>query len=397
VRVLFTPWAWSPHYFPLVPLAWALRNAGHEVRVATAPSLVDVVTDSGLPAVAVGSDVDFVPLVGEHMDVEPDVEMNAARWERLRSLKGPRALEMFVRLAESVADDLIDFTRAWPPDLVVHTPSAFIGPLAAAAAGVPNVRHLKGPDIASGIAPLAARLMRPLCDRHGVGQISPLGTATIDICPPALRVTADYPRIDMRYVPYNGPGLVPDWLLDQPSRRRVCVTWGTTVGRLNPHLMLSGRVIEAIAELDIEIVVAATPDAIAGLGELPGNVRLAESMPLSLLLPSCSAIINQGGVGTCMTAAALGVPQLVIPQFPDHMFTASALERGGCGLTLLPEDATPDGIRAHLGRLLDDDALRAGTARIAAQVTAMPSPADIVADLEALAGASGPARLAAAR
>jgi len=34
VRVLFTPWAKSPHYFPQVPVAWALRNASHEVRVA---------------------------------------------------------------------------------------------------------------------------------------------------------------------------------------------------------------------------------------------------------------------------------------------------------------------------------------------------------------------------
>ncbi|MGW2784745.1 hypothetical protein ACWC3X_26360 [Streptomyces populi] len=37
-----------------MPLAWSLRTAGHEVRVACRPDLLDAVTSAGLTAVGVG-------------------------------------------------------------------------------------------------------------------------------------------------------------------------------------------------------------------------------------------------------------------------------------------------------------------------------------------------------
>src|SRR5688500_2073889 len=58
MRVLFTTWAWPSHYFPLVPLAWALRSAGHEVLMTSQPDLLPPMRASGLPAVAVGRCVD---------------------------------------------------------------------------------------------------------------------------------------------------------------------------------------------------------------------------------------------------------------------------------------------------------------------------------------------------
>ncbi|WP_406841053.1 hypothetical protein ACICHK_40695 [Streptomyces sp. AHU1] len=40
--------------FNLVPLAWSPGTAGHEVRVACRPDLLDAVTSAGLTAVGVG-------------------------------------------------------------------------------------------------------------------------------------------------------------------------------------------------------------------------------------------------------------------------------------------------------------------------------------------------------
>src|SRR5688572_28667204 len=59
MRVLFTTWAWPAHYLPMVPLAWALRAAGHEVRMASQPELLPVMRESGLPSTVVGHDVDI--------------------------------------------------------------------------------------------------------------------------------------------------------------------------------------------------------------------------------------------------------------------------------------------------------------------------------------------------
>jgi UDP:flavonoid glycosyltransferase YjiC (YdhE family) len=37
-------------------------------------------------------------------------------------------------------------------------------------------------------------------------------------------------------------------------------------------------------------------------------------MPLHVLLPTCSAIVHQGGIGGVLTAVVAGVPQLVIQE-----------------------------------------------------------------------------------
>lgn len=56
MRILFATYSEKTHFLSMVPLAWALRSAGHDVRVASQPELVDVITTAGLPAVPVGED-----------------------------------------------------------------------------------------------------------------------------------------------------------------------------------------------------------------------------------------------------------------------------------------------------------------------------------------------------
>src|SRR5438067_1681305 len=56
MRVLFTPHRDLQHLYPLVPLAWACRAAGHEVRIAGPPALVDAIVHTGLSGVVTGRD-----------------------------------------------------------------------------------------------------------------------------------------------------------------------------------------------------------------------------------------------------------------------------------------------------------------------------------------------------
>ena len=44
MRVLFATYPERTHFLAMVPLAWALRTAGHEVRVASQPTFTDVIT-----------------------------------------------------------------------------------------------------------------------------------------------------------------------------------------------------------------------------------------------------------------------------------------------------------------------------------------------------------------
>src|SRR5256885_3990450 len=55
MRVLFAVVGARPCLFPLVPMAWAFRAAGHEVRITSIPSIGDDIVHTGLPAVIAGA------------------------------------------------------------------------------------------------------------------------------------------------------------------------------------------------------------------------------------------------------------------------------------------------------------------------------------------------------
>ncbi|WP_018681678.1 nucleotide disphospho-sugar-binding domain-containing protein [Actinokineospora enzanensis] len=399
MRVLFTSWAWGSHYFPMVPLGWALRAAGHEVRVAGPPGFAPVITQSALTAVAVGRDLDFAALLREKLGDLPVVSKKSPAWRNGAAEPSGRAAEMalrglapFVAMAENMIDDLLDFGTAWRPDLVVHEPTTYAGPLLAAALGVPSVRHLWGPDYTYAVRELESRAIAPLGERLGLGPVDTMGTVTVDPCPPGVQVTTDYHRQGVRYVPYNGPGVMPRWLLDPPARRRVCVTWGTSIPSFGENMFLAPKVIEAIADLDAETIVAVSAAHRELLGAVPQHVRVVESLPLHLLLPTCDLVIAQGGAGTTMTALASGVPLLVVAHLPDQVFNARQLADAGAGVVLLRDDATVPVIAEQARRMLADPSYRQVAAGLRREILDQPTPARVAAGLAELVEDGTPVR-----
>jgi UDP:flavonoid glycosyltransferase YjiC (YdhE family) len=150
-------------------------------------------------------------------------------------------------------------------------------------------------------------------------------------------------------------------------------------------------VIAEVASLDVELVLALHPAQHAGLGELPGNVRLPRTpLALQLVLPSCQALIHQGGAGSMMTALAAGVPQVVVPLVSDQHFNAERLVGLGAGLSLSagPRESAGSGRPAEVRRLVADllasPRIPRRAAELAEQVAALPSPALLVPVLERL-------------
>ncbi|MGW0520084.1 nucleotide disphospho-sugar-binding domain-containing protein [Crossiella sp. NPDC003009] len=364
MRILFTTWAWPSHYYPMVPLAWACRAAGHEVRIASTPGLQPVIRASGLPGVSVGADVDLVGMVRQRM--------------RGGGQGGSfRGLAMFVTVAEAMVDELAAFGRSWRPDLVVYEPTTYAGPLVAAALGVPGVRHRWGPDFMYQARDLEPDLLAPLAERLGVGAVHAQGSLVVDPCPPSLQCAGQPDRQLMRHVPYNGAGRLPSWLLEPRRGPRVCVTWGTSTTRLNAELHLAGEVLGALGDTAAEVVAALSEDDMAHLGPVPDNVRVVRSAPLHLLLPSCDALVGQGGLGTMMAAVTCGLPQLVVPQLPDQRFNAELLAATGAGTVL--ERADLDRLAAAVAAL---STRSVAAQRLQRENAALPTPAEVVPVLE---------------
>jgi UDP:flavonoid glycosyltransferase YjiC (YdhE family) len=292
-----------------------------------------------------------------------------------------------VRFADAMLDDLVAYGRHFQPDLIVYEPFNLAGSLAAAALGVPDVRLLWGPDSSIELDLDEDLILGPRAARLGIDRVRLTGTLTLDPCPAPMQVPIDAPTHPMRFVPYNGTAVVPAWLREPATRPRVCVTWGTMMAALGlADLVGAPRVVHALAALDIEVVVALAATQVAALGDLPANVRVARSpLALHLVLPTCQALVHQGGAGTTMTGLACGVPQLVLPQVSDQHFNADRLARTGAGRQLAADEAEPDVIRDRVVDLLERDQWRDSAREMRRRFEARPSPADLVPVLGQLA------------
>ncbi|MEU7040263.1 nucleotide disphospho-sugar-binding domain-containing protein [Streptomyces varsoviensis] len=399
MKVLFTVSAWPGHYYPLVPLGWGLQAAGHEVRFACAPSQRDTLARAGLTPAPVLAEIDMA-FLARTQNVRKAAE---GAWPYPSSPPHPVTGQPMADLAEfSFEREIVpryvkplkesyaaavEYAGRWRPDLVVHELLSMEGLLAARVHDVPSVLHLWGPvgtteDPALGLVP---RDFTGAFGSYGVGELGPdLIERAIDPCPAPLRgsLPAGTERLPMRYVPYNGPGAMPEWLLDAPDRPRVCVVWGNSPRRMvGADAFALPRILRALDGLGAEVVLAAGPKDAAELGDLPPWVRLLENFPLQQLLPSCRAVIHHGGAGAVMTAVAHGVPQLVVPHAMDQFANASRVAASGCGLVVPGPELTAEAVREAVVRLLDEPRLSAAAGELRAEVAAMPSPLTVANEL----------------
>lgn len=379
MRVLFVTAVLPSHYFVMAPFAWALRAAGHEVCVATQPELVETVARSGLPVVSVGGEAAFAERYRRQDDGRP------------RSAD-PKVL--FCDVADGMADDLVSFAHRWQPDAVVWEPSTFVGPLTAQLCGAVSLRCLWGPDIIErgvGRDKLPAEFAE-LFARFGVdlSQVPPWWT--VDVCPDDAQVVSDPEhRIRARFVPYSSAGRVPEWGVRRPEGRpRVCVTLGITMTEVSGrNAFFAPQVLRALSELDVELVTAVVPEQRELLGEVPDGVRVAEDCALYELVPHCDLVVHHGGVGSMLTAALNGVPQLTLTQMPDQTFFAAGLVRSGASVHLPFADADDETLRATVSRLLQDPSYRAAAAQVREHIRSRPTPSECVPLVERLVADAG--------
>jgi UDP:flavonoid glycosyltransferase YjiC (YdhE family) len=388
MRVLMTTWAWRSHFNPLVPLGWALRAAGHEVMVASHPAFASTITSAGLPALPVGRHIDLVEEIRQALARSTWKPRPSGRTDSvnpIRRRRGLSILRLAANSAEAMAEDTMRFAERWRPDAVVYEPFAFLGPVAAGALGVPALRHLWTVDTLGDITHVEDELLGPLATKLGAPRVNALGDVTLDPWSPTVADQSPHRRQPIRYVPYNGPATLPDWLRTPPERPRIAVTWGTSIdGMKLDNAFLAPAVVGALAKHDVEVVCAVVSNQKNLFGDtVPDNVRHIGPVPLDLLLPTCDAIVHQGGGGTLMTAAKAGVPQFVMPYLPDTTFNAERVEATGAGHCLFGGDATPERLADELHAFLADlDPYRDAAHRLQAAQQALPSPAQVVQQWE---------------
>ncbi|RZQ66063.1 activator-dependent family glycosyltransferase [Amycolatopsis suaedae] len=424
MRVLFTVFASSSHFTLLVPLAWALRSAGHEVRVASQPDLTGAINDAGLTAVPVGGDLDLADSIRDAK--RPDGswpeetyrfgETDPAKltWDYVHATFGIYSGfvgEWFSN--DEVIADLADFARFWKPDLVIWDALTFAGPLTARLCGAAHARMVFGVDYLAQMRsvfhrlaatqpehlrtdPLAHWLGYKLRQHARPGEPTRfdeellLGQASIDPMPPWIQLDTGIDYRTMHYVPYGGRSGFPSAALEPPRRPRVLLTLGLANRALGLPALPLAELLDGVAGLDVEVIATLDQGQIDSVAAIPDNVRPVPFVALDVVLPSCSAIVHHLGTGSTLAAIGCGVPQLCVRDtmlFWGEDVVAARLADRGAALVVDEREITAQLVHDSLHRIVTEPAFRASALRLQAEMRTFPSPVRLVPELEALAAA----------
>jgi len=361
MRIVFVAAPLQGHLLPLIPLAAACRDAGHDVVLAGGGFPPDVL---GLRTADIGAAFSLPRSAIRVALRHPRIARAEMRGVAGHAMVG----ELFGRANLALVGPLLALAERERPDLIVFESLGEAGAIVAGRLSIPSVLQ------ENTLWP-ATDLFRAVTTSTALAQQNiPAPELTIAVTPPSLRSAPATGAIAMRPVPFSGGGAIPDWLLSSGDRPRVLVSRSTLKG---PNDGDPGpAVIAAAAHVDAEFVLV-RPATTRGF---PSNVRAVDRIPLNVALPHASAFIHHSGAGSVLGGLAAGVPQLTTPGAGDRRHNAELLAKRGAGLAVEAKAITA----AHLIRLLADDTLRTAAQQVAAEIAAMPAPATVVPSLEKL-------------
>jgi UDP:flavonoid glycosyltransferase YjiC (YdhE family) len=174
----------------------------------------------------------------------------------------------------------------------------------------------------------------------------------------------------------------------------VCIIWGrSATGMFGLRASALAKAIEAISDLDVEVIVTTTPVELEALGgKLPPRVRVFANAPLRHLLVGADMVLHHGSANCSMTAAVLGVPQLSLAMSGEQIVISERFDTTGVSRTLPGQTVTPEQIGAASRDILGDASYLAAARHLREQMLDRPTPAHVARQLEDLADAGVPAR-----
>jgi UDP:flavonoid glycosyltransferase YjiC (YdhE family) len=378
LRILFTFAGGSGHANPLVPIAKALRTAGHAVAFAGLRSGAAVVEAHGFnlfagPEGAGNEPPTITPLVA--LDVEREYRVlrdhYAGRWARFQAAR------------------VLGLSGEWRPDLIVCDEVDFGSMIAADRLGLPYTTVLV---IAAGsfIRPdVVAEALDTLRAEHGLppdpALAMPSRHLVLSPFPPSFRdPTYPLPPTAFSIRPEaSAPADAPAWLSGLSDKPLVYFTLGTVLNVESGDLF--SRVLAGLRELPVNVVVTAgrqiDPES---FGPQPANVRIERFIPQSALLPHCDLVVNHGGSGRVIGALAHGLPMVVIPVGADQSLNAARCEELGVGIALNAVQATPKSVGNAVAAVLLAPSYRVAAERIRDEIAALPAAEAAVPLIERL-------------
>lgn len=420
-RFLVTAMPFTGHVRPMLAIARALVERGHDVRFYTGAAFADQVEASG---------ASLVP-----WRAAPDFDENdlPATFPRLVGKKGFRQLminveDVFIRTTPAQVEDLhAEWERA-PWDAIAGDEVSIGAAFFAESTGCPwgtvavlplNMPSAQGPPSGMGITPgrnpitrlrdAALRAAVPLISRSFVAPLAdarsaiglPPSKLTMEkiVFSPRLVVASGTPSLDygrtdrpptLHFVgeiraPAAAAPDLPEWWGDLDGRTVVHVTQGTQ--NIDPADLIRPA-LEALEHRDVLVVVTT---GVPGRNELPfpvpRNARVAGFLPHAELLPRIDVVITNGGWGGTLGALSHGIPLVIAGGDLDKPEVAARVAWSGAGVNLRTGTPTAAQVAAGFDRVVSDASFRDAAARVGAELRSLGGAARGAELLETLASA----------
>ena len=371
MRILFSTVPALGHLLPLLPLARAARDHGHDVAVLTAQPL-----SSHL-------DIDF-----EMLPAGPMVDVLLTEVGR-RCGADPSDGADPECVAEFFAGTRVDFTfdqalpaaKVWRPDLIVYEYCDFVGPLVASVLQCPATKLAYGPAYDAEWDDAMTCRVAPRYRRMGLQPTGPV--AFLDTCPPSLQVEGWARPAGHQYLrPEPHSRYSNDWAAPDFGDRNGLPTILVTLGTVFHNPVVLSLILRGLADLNVNILATVGPNGDPGEIDVdPSRVRIVRFVPLDNLLTAVSAVVAHGGAGTVLASLSRGLPLVLLPQGADQFLHARQVASAHAGIVLLPNEATPAATGSALQQVLTDRSIRTAAQDIAEEIAAMDSPDDVIEKL----------------
>jgi len=382
MRFLFTSIPGLGHFNPLVPLARALTDSGHDVAFVTSPSFADAVTRAGFEFIAGGIDWDERRLIETVPELHSRAKLERGEWimKNLFLDRSPRRM----------IPDLMRIIPAWRPDVVIAGSFEYGGLLAAEKSGLPYatanytipwnrwiLKHAVGRPIARiredfdlpsdpkldafrryldlCFAPPSWRFERALLDR-ALTHLVRAKVLSIDVplrqrlwglralllqklFARSLRAHPEdaLPAATTHFI--GGANRVEaqeaslSWMEQMPRQPTIFVSLGTVLGAEYPDIF--EKILAGLGDKPVNLVMTlgGKGDA-ARFGPQPKNIRIMDFISqddIRRLLPHVDLCVNHAGYSSVVESLSHGIPLVLLPLMSDApMNTRMCLIDGVC-------------------------------------------------------------------
>lgn len=355
MRIALTPAGTRGDVFPLLTLGTWLREAGHEVRVCTAPDFAHDVEAHGF----------------EHVPVGRDVRADLGREAEAITRGGWRVMRATDRIGrDGIGDQFRDLVPALRDcDFVVGAGVQLAAASVCEALGIPYryvaycpaivpsrahppfvfERQTRSPRtnralwslVRAGLGASLRGLLSRERARLGLGPVRdpllhmatprPVLAADPVLSEPPLDAPFELDRIGCLH-PFESERHVT-----LPEKLEIFLAQGPPPVYVGFGSMTDPRpaettacVLEAVRRAGCRAIVS-RGWAELGEGPLPSDVMAIGPVPHGALFPRMAAIVHHGGAGTTTTAARAGVPQIVVPHVLDQFYWAHRVHVLGVG------------------------------------------------------------------